>query len=196
MVLEKPLRDLPKECMVLTVSGGHNHLYLLSTNPQRIPETHSENNSETLGPWSVWQIGHSIDDAAGECFDKVARMLGGPYPGGPWISKMAQQGNPSESFRFSPSYLRKDEFLFSFSGMKSQAYRMVQSLQKQGRPLTDQIQADIAYEFEQAATHILAYKLIKAALYYDVASVALVGGVSANTVLRERIQQYADKYSQ
>jgi len=88
--LERSLDSIDFPLAMLTVSGGHNDLYLVAkgNNDQRKKMSKS---CHHLGDFSIYKMGSSIDDAAGEAFDKVARMLGGPYPGGPWIDKMADQ---------------------------------------------------------------------------------------------------------
>lgn len=153
--------------LVLTVSGGHNELVLL--------RNHHD----------FEQIGETLDDAAGEAFDKVARMLNLGYPGGPIISKRALEGNPS-AFDFPRPMLDKNnQFNFSFSGLKSAVLREVQKLEN---PIEKNVN-DLAASFQEAITDVLADKLVLATQEYDVKEVHLAGGVSANQHLREKVKK-------
>ncbi len=152
--------------LVLTVSGGHNEMMLMQ------------------GHHQFESLGETLDDAAGEAFDKVARLLGLGYPGGPIISKLAVNGNPSK-YNF-PRPMLKDEhrFDFSFSGLKSAVRREVDKLEN----LDDQIIADLAASFQQAVIETLVDKLCFAHAENQVAEVHLAGGVSANRALRKMLQ--------
>jgi N6-L-threonylcarbamoyladenine synthase len=152
--------------LVLTVSGGHNDLILMRAHHQ------------------FELIGESIDDAAGEAFDKVAKMLGLPYPGGPSVSKAALTGDKNK-YHFPRSWLDKNRFDFSFSGLKT---AVLYASQKE-QTLTPKIIADLSASFQEAACDVLSAKLMKAAKQYDVEEIHLAGGVSANTRLREMIQE-------
>jgi N6-L-threonylcarbamoyladenine synthase len=170
--------------VVLTVSGGHNELVLMK------------------GHHDFEPIGETLDDAAGEAFDKVARLLGLGYPGGPIISKRAESGNP-KAFKFPrPMLSGKNEYNFSFSGLKSAVRREVSLLSESedGHPppsesevapprLSDKIINDLAASFQAAVIDVLADKLIKAALKYGVKEVHLAGGVSANKLLRSEVRR-------
>lgn len=146
--------------VVLTVSGGHNELVLMRH------EQHLE------------VLGETLDDAAGEAYDKVGKMLGLPYPGGPEISKLSLEGN-EDKYDF-PRPMIHEGYDFSFSGLKSAVRRQVDS--------GDFDKADIAASFQKAINETLAKKLLKAAEEYSVKEIHLAGGVSANTNLREKIQ--------
>lgn len=153
--------------LVLTVSGGHNELILLK------------------GHHEFEQIGETLDDAAGEAFDKVARMLNLGYPGGPIISKRAEKGNP-EAFLFPRPMLDKNnQFNFSFSGLKSAVLREVQKLQSS----SDEVVNDLAASFQEAITDVLADKLVLAAKEFKPKEVHLAGGVSANQHLRKKVTE-------
>jgi len=153
--------------LVLTVSGGHNELILMK----------SHHNFEKLG--------ETLDDAAGEAFDKIARLLGLGYPGGPIISKLAEEGD-AEAFKFPRPMLDKDNKLnFSFSGLKSAVRREVEHLEK----ATDQTIKDLAASFQQAVVETLVSKLILAVQDHDVKEVHLAGGVSANNLLRKMAEE-------
>lgn len=164
----------------LIVSGGHTELTLVRGH----------------GDYEV--VGRTIDDAAGEAFDKVARILNLGYPGGPAIEKAAQGGNP-QAFQF-PRARLGDSFDFSFSGLKTAVLREVQKYSKVDKlhkpdaaTPQDNLQlnamptADIAASFQMAVVDILVSKTKAAADKYEVAEVLLAGGVSANTLLRNKM---------
>lgn len=164
-------------CLGLIVSGGHTSLY----------HCHSSTNFET--------IGGTIDDAAGEAFDKVATMLGLSYPGGPSISKAADQGNP-QAYRFPRGLHGKNHgFNFSFSGLKT-AVRY--EIWGPGQPidgpppLNEQQVADIAASFQAAVVDSLADKTRLALQQTRLPRLCVGGGVAANRALRARLQQVCD----
>jgi N6-L-threonylcarbamoyladenine synthase len=156
--LEDPEMALP--AVVLLVSGGHTMLiHMLAGGQYRL-------------------LGQTIDDAAGEAFDKVARFLGLGYPGGPAIDRLSSSGDPS-AVAF-PRGLRGEGFDFSFSGLKTSVVRYVRS-----HP--DVSTADIAASFQEAVVDILVEKTRQAAAAVDARSICIGGGVAANSSLRERI---------
>ncbi|SMD03709.1 O-sialoglycoprotein endopeptidase [Desulfocicer vacuolatum DSM 3385] len=155
--------------VILLASGGHTNLYHVT----------SPNDFELMG--------QTRDDAAGEAFDKVAKMLGLGYPGGAVIEKLAAKGDPGK-IRFPRSYLDKEGFDFSFSGLKSAVAR---HLQQRKEPLTPEDVADIAASFQEAVLDVLSFKLINAARVKGCRTVALAGGVSANTALGRRVAKDA-----
>lgn len=148
--------------MSLLVSGGHTELNLMSDHLK------------------YQRLGATLDDAAGEAFDKVARMLKLPYPGGPSIQKAAKDGNPT-AFDFPRSWLGKS-WDFSFSGLKTAVLREVRALEKQEIELPV---ADMAASFQAAVVDVLFTKTIKAARKHKARSILVAGGVSANAALRE-----------
>lgn len=153
--------------LVLTVSGGHNELMLMH------------------GHHKFTRLGETLDDAAGEAFDKVARLLGLGYPGGPAISKLAEKGNP-HVFEFPrPMLDGKNRLNFSFSGLKSAVRREVDQLDS----ADDQTIADLCASFQQAVVETLVDKLVLAAQEHDVKEVHLAGGVSANRLLRKMARE-------
>jgi len=158
--------------VVLTVSGGHNDIILMK----------DYNNFELLG--------ETIDDAAGEAFDKVAKMLGLPYPGGPEISKISVHGDCTK-YKFPRSWLQKDKFDFSFSGLKTSVLYKIRDLKK----LSQQDISDLAASFQEAVCDVLSKKLLNVAQKYQVHELHLAGGVSANTRLRQVIQLKIDESS-
>ncbi len=159
--------------LALLVSGGHTELVLVKK------------------PWRFQIIGETRDDAVGEAFDKVARMLGLPYPGGPEISRLAATGDPQKYPLPSPMINTKN-YDFSFSGLKTATWHLARNLRglaslheaKPRRELTLRQKADIAASFEKAAVDVLVKKTVRAAKEYKVRTVLLGGGVAANVVLR------------
>jgi N6-L-threonylcarbamoyladenine synthase len=166
-------KDEPKfPIVILTVSGGHNDLILMK----------DHYDFETLG--------ETRDDAAGEAFDKVARILGLGYPGGPAISKIAVEGN-DKAFKLPEIYLEKDSFDFSFSGLKTAVMYEVKNYVKahglkSEEEIPHQFKADLAASFEKTTVEVLSEKLKAAAEKFpEIKEVHLAGGVSANRRLRE-----------
>ena len=166
--LEKDTPAFP--FVALLVSGGHTALYHVNS--------HTE--FETLG--------QTRDDAAGEAFDKVAKMLGLGYPGGAVISALAAQGDPVK-IRFPRSYLDKSSYDFSFSGLKTAVNRYIQD---HSQDLHHRV-ADIAASFQDAVIDVLSYKIIAAATSKRCNRIALVGGVAANERLRAVVIAEAEK---
>lgn len=164
--------------LALVVSGGHTQLVLVND----------------LFKYQV--IGETKDDAVGEAFDKVARLLGLSYPGGPIISQMADQylkGKPGYKGEFFPRPMMKsDDLNFSFSGLKTavlyavKKFREEKSL-KENEALPDEFIQRISFEFQEAATDVLVYKTLKAGIANNVKTIFLAGGVSANKSLRDKL---------
>ncbi len=159
----------PFPYVALLASGGHTSLHYVSAYLR----------AELMG--------QTRDDAAGEAFDKVAKMLGLGYPGGGVIGKYARRGNP-RAIAFPRPHLDKNSFDFSFSGLKTAVNRHIQTLAKE---LNEQRKADIAASFQEAVVDVLVYKLINAAQHKKCRHIAVVGGVAANRRLREKIVQDA-----
>jgi N6-L-threonylcarbamoyladenine synthase len=167
--------------LVLIVSGGHTELILMS------------------GHGQYRKLGGTIDDAAGEAFDKVARVLGLGYPGGPVIQQAAMQGN-DRAFRF-PKARTKNPYDFSFSGLKTAVLREVQRIEGQslsasrkltpGEHLPPQTVADLAASFQQALVEALVDKTVRAAQETGVSEICVCGGVSANAALRQTMSERA-----
>ncbi|MEZ4180041.1 MAG: tRNA (adenosine(37)-N6)-threonylcarbamoyltransferase complex transferase subunit TsaD [Candidatus Doudnabacteria bacterium] len=150
----------------IIVSGGHTMLMLLKDF------------------YNYQVIGQTLDDAAGEAFDKVARLLDLPYPGGPAISKLAEEGK--EQIDFPRPMLDKDNYDFSFSGLKTAVLYYVEKLPQ---PLTHQQKADIAMSFQNAVTDVIAGKALKAAKQHNCQTLTLSGGVAANKHLRATLEK-------
>lgn len=157
----------------LVVSGGHTNLY----------DCRSTTEYEL--------IGSTIDDAAGEAFDKSAAILGLPYPGGPHIARVAEQGNP-KAFKFPRTFIKDERLAFSFSGIKtSMRYTALgqPGAKEEPLPLTPQRIADLAASFQEAVVDVLIAKCRQAAQQYGRTSLCIGGGVAANQRFRERLQQ-------
>jgi len=147
--------------LALIVSGGHTELVIMRNHGQ------------------YEYLGGTLDDAAGEAFDKVGRLLGLAYPGGPEIQKTAQEGNPA-AFDFPRAWL-DDSYDFSFSGLKTAVLREVQ---KYNDPPQGRLLANLAASFQSAVVDVLSAKTARAAEEFGVMAVLLCGGVSANRPLR------------
>jgi N6-L-threonylcarbamoyladenine synthase len=134
-------------------------------------------------------LGRTRDDAAGEAFDKVAKLLGFPYPGGPIISREAQSGTP-DAIKFPRSWLEKDSLDFSFSGLKTAVLNHCNKEKQKNIPL--QI-ADICASFQEAAVDVLVKKTLLAAAQQNIQTVVLGGGVSSNPRLRQLMKKRCDE---
>ncbi|MFU8925229.1 tRNA (adenosine(37)-N6)-threonylcarbamoyltransferase complex transferase subunit TsaD [Acinetobacter puyangensis] len=165
---------------------GHLLAPLLSKNPPQFPFVAllvSGGHTQLMAAYALGQyelLGESIDDAAGEAFDKVAKMLNLPYPGGPQIAKLALQGNP-DAFAF-PRPLMQQALNFSFSGLKTAVSSQIKAVEKQGR------EADIAASFQEAVVDTLVKKSIRALKATGLKQLVIAGGVSANQRLREKLE--------
>lgn len=196
MVLDKPLiatdhlhahiyannleyADIPYPAVSLVVSGGHTILFLSESETKHVP------------------LGWTIDDAAGEAFDKVAKILGLGYPGGPIIDKLARRGNQC-AVTFPRAYLEKDSLDFSFSGLKTAVlyyYRGQDLKNTDKKTLSDQKIADIAASFQEAVVDVLVDKTALAAKMYNVRGILTGGGVAANSRLRQRLKDKSKELS-
>lgn len=175
-LLREERLELPAAALI--VSGGHTCLY------------------EADSPLELRLLGSTIDDAAGEAFDKVATILKLPYPGGPNIERIARKGNP-KAIDFPRSMLGRDSLDFSFSGLKTAVlyYCRGQDMQGQNRvdSMSEQEIADIAASFQAAVIDVLIKKTKRAADKIGAKTVLLGGGVAANGTLREAMQKMCDK---
>lgn len=157
--------------VVLIVSGGHTDLLLMKNHGKL-----------------KW-LGGTRDDAAGEAFDKIGRLLNLPYPGGPYIEKEAQKGNP-KTFAFPRPMINSDDFDFSFSGLKTAVLREVKIIKQ----LNNETIANLSASVQQAIIDVLVSKTLKAAEKYKVKSILLSGGVAANQKLRDEFKLNAKRY--
>ncbi|MGQ0812137.1 MAG: tRNA (adenosine(37)-N6)-threonylcarbamoyltransferase complex transferase subunit TsaD, partial [Nitrospiraceae bacterium] len=163
--------DFPTPCVVLIVSGGHTHLCLAQ----------SEGSYELLG--------RTVDDAAGEAFDKAAQMLSLGFPGGPAIDTLAKQGD-ARAIKFPRPYLNRKNLDFSFSGLKTALLYYLDDLQRAEKVKRDE---DIAASFQEAIVEVLVAKAFEAVNRFKTKALAVVGGVSANSRLRTLVQARAVK---
>ena len=176
---ESPISNFQFPIIALTVSGGHTSLTLMKDH-------------------GVYEnVGQTLDDAAGEAFDKVAKLLELGYPGGPVVSKFANkfrdevksEKSKVKSIEFPRPIINDGTFNFSFSGLKTAVLTYVKKLSDKGKRLTDNDKLEICYAFEEAAVDVLVTKTLKAAEKYQPKAVILAGGVAANKHLRERLAE-------
>ncbi|MDX9913710.1 MAG: hypothetical protein RBS77_03970, partial [Candidatus Moranbacteria bacterium] len=167
----------------LVVSGGHTQLILMTDH------------------FKYQVVGETQDDAAGEAFDKVARLLGLGYPGGPIISQKAHEHEIKSNFKkyiLPRPMLHSKNFDFSFSGLKTAVLYTVKNYRKannlnENDKLPEDFVRELAYEFQEAATDVLTHKTIQAAIKHNPKNIFLAGGVSANSNLREKLGQAIEK---
>jgi N6-L-threonylcarbamoyladenine synthase len=170
---DQPKTEPQFPLLTLIVSGGHTELVLMH------------------GHLRYQHLGATLDDAAGEAFDKVARLIGLGYPGGPAIQKAAEKGDP-RAFSFPRAWL-EDTWNFSFSGLKTAVLREVRRIQAVSdrpidQPLPGKLTADLAASFQAAVVDVLVGKTLQAARAFEVAEIIVAGGVSANRPLRQAFQ--------
>lgn len=158
--------DLKFPLVALLVSGGHTELIYMKDH------------------MSFELLGETLDDAVGEAYDKVARMLGLGYPGGPLIDKLAKAGK--DTYNLTRPYLDKNDYQFSFSGIKSAVNNIIYHANRKGEVIN---KADMAASFQEAVIDVLIYKLKMAVENLDVNQVILAGGVAANSRLRQRVNE-------
>ncbi|MDB5263893.1 MAG: tRNA threonylcarbamoyladenosine biosynthesis protein Gcp [Adhaeribacter sp.] len=169
--IDEPKPVFPFLC--LTVSGGHTQIVLVK---------------DFL---DMQVLGQTTDDAVGEAFDKSAKLLGLPYPGGPLLDKLAQQGNPN-AFTF--PIVNMPAYDFSFSGIKTSILNFLKNNTQQNPDFIRENLADICASIQQALIQTLLKKLVLAAKETGIKEIAIAGGVSANSGLRQTIRDYALEY--
>ncbi|MCB6185206.1 tRNA (adenosine(37)-N6)-threonylcarbamoyltransferase complex transferase subunit TsaD [Leeia sp. TBRC 13508] len=167
-LLATPRPEFP--FVALLVSGGHSQLMAV----------------RGVGKYEL--LGETVDDAAGEAFDKTAKLLGLPYPGGPALSKLAEQGDPKR-FTLPRPMLHSGDLDFSFSGLKTAVLTLV----KQQAELTEQTKADIARAFQEAIVEVLVKKSVAALKQTGMKQIVVAGGVGANKQLRNQLDEAAAK---
>lgn len=167
--LEEQQPTLP--FLALLVSGGHTQIIKVTD----------------IGQYEI--LGESVDDAAGEAFDKTAKLLGLPYPGGPLLAQLAEQGRPG-NFNFPRPMLDRPGLNFSFSGLKTHAMYTIQQTE-----LTTQNKADLAWAFEDAIVDTLLKKCARALKQTGLQQLVIAGGVGANKTLRKRMSAYAAEHN-
>lgn len=168
--IDLPDQQLPHPSfpfLCLLVSGGHTQLVKVSS------------------PLEFEIVGTTIDDAAGEAFDKCAKVMGLPYPGGPVIDRLAHEGDPTR-FRFAKPSV--DDFDYSFSGLKTSFLYFLRDQMQENDQFIEQNKADLCASLQKTIIDILLKKLIKASKSLGIKEIAIAGGVSANSGLREAIE--------
>jgi len=169
--IQEPKPAFPFLC--LTVSGGHTQIVLVKD-------------------YLVMEVlGQTTDDAVGEAFDKSAKLLGLPYPGGPLLDKLAQQGNP-EAYSF--PVVNMPDYNYSFSGIKTSILNFIKKNTAQNPDFISQNLTDICASIQSALIQTLMKKLVLAAKETGIKEIAIAGGVSANSGLRQTLQDFAKKY--
>jgi N6-L-threonylcarbamoyladenine synthase len=156
--------DLPEPCVALLVSGGHSSLLVVP---------------DVTGP--VQPLGQTVDDAAGEAFDKVARVLGLPFPGGPHIDRAAREGD-AQAVEFPRGTVRGAPYSFTFSGLKTAVARWVEARERAGQPVPI---ADVAASFQEAVADVLTRRAVAACRDQGIGHLVIGGGVAANSRLRQ-----------
>jgi N6-L-threonylcarbamoyladenine synthase len=164
-------QDLEPPFICLVVSGGHTHIVHV----------------KDYGQYVV--VGQTRDDAAGEAYDKVARVLGLGYPGGPAVDRIANKGNPN-AINFPRVQLKDSPYDFSFSGLKTAVINHLHNLEQKGE---DYVTEDVAASFQEAVVDVLVEKTINAAEKLGQKNIAMAGGVAANSALRMRMDQETKK---
>lgn len=173
--IKKTLEDNRKPkfpFLCLLVSGGHSQIVLVK---------------DYL---DMEVVGHTIDDAAGEAFDKCAKVIGLPYPGGPIIDRLAKDGNP-DALKFNKPRIK--DFDYSFSGLKTSFLYKLRDMKAEDPDFIENNKNDIAASLQKTIVEILLDKLVKAAKHYGIREIAVAGGVSANSGLREGLELVAKK---
>lgn len=170
--IDEPQPQFPFLC--LTVSGGHTQIVLVKDYLK------------------MEVIGQTRDDAVGEAFDKTAKMLNLPYPGGPQVDQLAQQGNP-DAFNFPRTEMPGLDY--SFSGIKTSVLYFLRDQHQKDIDFAKNNLADICASVQKALIEMLMFKLVKAAKQTGIKEIAIAGGVSANSGLRKAIQEYSEKHN-
>ncbi len=163
--------DIKLPALCLVVSGGHTEIVRVTR----------------LGSYQV--LGHTRDDAAGESYDKVAKLVGLGYPGGPIIDRLAARGNP-DKYKLPRPMLNSGDFDFSFSGLKTAVLYLTQQKKIKSRKAI----ADLAASFQQSVVDVLVEKTMRAAQKYNPATILLAGGVAANSALRAGMARAAQEF--
>ncbi len=161
------IKEIKFPALVLIVSGGHTNLYLFKN-------------------WSEKRLlSSTLDDAAGETLDKCARFLGLPYPGGPWIEKLAQKG---KNYFALPKPMLQRGYQFSFSGLKTAFIDLVSDLKKY-KDIDENLKADLCFSLQKTLFEILIYKLKKAKENFLTQTIVVSGGVAANQTLKKMVKK-------
>lgn len=168
--------DLKPPYIVLMVSGGHTLILEVQKNQH------------------IRILGRSVDDAVGEAFDKIARLIGLGYPGGPEIDKISKNGDPKK-FTFPKPKMYDPDYDFSFSGLKTAVLYEIKRLINEGFTIENLPAADLAASTQEVMIDVLLHKVTKAAENAGMRDIVIAGGVAANSRLREKINQYNHKFN-
>ena len=163
--------QFPLVCLV--VSGGHTNIIKITDHGQYL------------------LLGQTKDDAAGEAYDKIARAIGLPYPGGPHIEQLSREGD-ANAIEFPRAWMGDDSYDFSFSGLKSAVLNYINKAKMKGEEINP---ADVAASFQQAVLDVLVQKTVRAAVENGVSNILLAGGVAANGTLRDQLQTAANAHN-
>ncbi|HHY83011.1 MAG TPA: tRNA (adenosine(37)-N6)-threonylcarbamoyltransferase complex transferase subunit TsaD [Clostridiales bacterium] len=165
-------KELEPPFVCLVVSGGHTQIVHV----------------KDYGSYEI--VGQTMDDAAGEAFDKVARVLGLGYPGGPAVDRLAKQGDPRHIF-FPRVNLKEKPYDFSFSGLKTAVINYLHNLEQKGEPYSKE---NVAASFQEAVIDVLVEKTINSSLMLGQKHIVLAGGVAANSALKKLMKKEADRH--
>lgn len=194
--------SLGLRCPLIDVNHLHGHVlshFIRKSAGDRVPEFPflclliSGGNSQIIlvkSPSDMEILGRTIDDAAGEAFDKCAKMMGLPYPGGPHIDRLASEGN-AERFKFAKPHVAGLDY--SFSGLKTSFLYTLRDEKKLNQNFIEENKADLAASLQKTIIHILLDKLDKAVRLTKVKTIAIGGGVSANSGVREAVKEYCER---
>lgn len=187
------LKEFELPAIALLMSGGHTELVMIS---RGLPSGGLASGGEASGSrWSYQILGQTLDDACGEAFDKTARLLGLPYPGGPHISRLAAQAEEEgvqPPIKLPRPMIGSGDFNFSFSGLKTAVLYAVRKAQEEDA-FTETYKKGLALEFELAVTEVLEKKTREAIEEVGARALIIGGGVSANRRIRERFEKLAEK---
>lgn len=190
-------------CRIVDVNHLHGHVlshFIRNTVTDRVPEFPylclliSGGNSQIIlvnSPRDMQVLGQTIDDAAGEAFDKCAKVMGLPYPGGPHIDRLSQEGDPKR-FKFAKPHIPGLDY--SFSGLKTSFLYTLRDEKKKNENFVEENKADLAASLQRTIIDILIDKLDKAVKQTDIKTVAIGGGVSANSGVRQAVADYCDRH--
>ncbi len=216
ILLDRNIDILQLPYLCLTVSWWHSDIYMVESwklkvesrdASQRQPESdkiwHKRKHvwigeSVMVGPYEVTKLVQTMDDAVGEAYDKVAKMLWGPYPGGPWLDGLTQSWeSDEENIHMIKNRIRKIDISdqFSFSGIKAQVYSLLEYLKREGIACDEQMQRDIATVFQDRIVDALVQKVENIISTTSPKTLGIVGGVSANSSLKEKTALLAQKYN-
>jgi len=223
LLLDRKASDIQFPLVVLTASGGHNDIYVVnSTNSEQLTTNSDGISFHEFGWYKIAKVGYTLDDAAGECFDKVARMLWGPYPGGQWISEKASlshkahkvnkvEGQEKEAdftdfetldlkdFHFKRIFLSKDGFEFSFSWMKSQVSFLLKKLVEGGKWKVEggkiELPEELVCDIAYEFQEAVVEVMVKKLVRAGIAFDAKTLGLAGGVSCNDRLREYLQSYA-